>query len=465
MAGLIGALNTGKTGLMVSQKGIEVTGNNLTNASTEGYSRQVLKVSSSPALEHNGIIVGHGAVVTAIARQESVFVTKQLINKSGDYGEQAAMAEPLGELERIAGIADDNLVADINAYFEAWQALSNEPSGTVERQEVIQMGKNIAKTFASMDDDLNELTENINVSIAAEVDTINQMADQIAGLNLRIVSTEAGGASANGLRDDRDQLLQELSELVGINTYEGGSGMVSVQLSSGLPLVEGGIASSMSSSRVDGLTTLSLDMGATTVELGLDDFGGEIKGLMSVRDNEIPQVRDNLDRLAYTLANEVNAVHEAGVDLDGNPGVRFFSYSTSTAADAEAWTGAAATLAVAITQTDQVAAGATSSSGDNTNTLAMVALQDAEVVDGSTFNEFYSKIASKVGLAVDQNTYELETAQDALVQVQNMRDSAVGVSTDEELLLLTQYQTGYRAAAQYINAINEMLDTMLTMGA
>ncbi|WP_316347395.1 flagellar hook-associated protein FlgK [Desulfuromonas acetoxidans] len=316
-----------------------------------------------------------------------------------------------------------------------------------------------------MDADLNELTENINVSIAAEVDTINQMADQIASLNLRIVSTEAGGTSANGLRDDRDQLLQELSELVGINTYEGGSGMVSVQLSSGLPLVEGGIASSMSSSRVDGLTTLSLDMGATTVELGLDDFGGEIKGLMSVRDNEIPQVRDSLDRLAYTLANEVNAVHEAGVDLDGNPGVSFFSYSTSTAADAEAWTGAAATLTVAITQTNQVAAGATSSSGDNTNTLAMVALQDDEVVDGSTFNEFYSQIASKVGLAVDQNTYELETAQDALVQVQNMRDSAVGVSTDEELLLLTQYQTGYRAAAQYINAINEMLDTMLTMGA
>ncbi|WP_316347396.1 flagellar basal body protein [Desulfuromonas acetoxidans] len=147
MAGLIGALNTGKTGLMVSQKGIEVTGNNLTNASTEGYSRQVLKVSSSPALEHNGIIVGHGAVVTAIARQESVFVTKQLINKSGDYGEQAAMAEPLGELERIAGISDDNLVADINAYFEAWQALSNEPSGTVERQEVIQMGKKHRQNF------------------------------------------------------------------------------------------------------------------------------------------------------------------------------------------------------------------------------------------------------------------------------------------------------------------------------
>ena len=465
MAGLIGALNTGKTGLMVSQKGIEVTGNNVTNASTEGYSRQVLEVSSSPVLEYNGIIVGQGAMATGISREESVFVTNQLIDKSADYGEQAAMTEPLEELERIVGISDDNLAADIDAYFEAWQALSNEPSGTVERQEVIQMGENIAKTFSAMDDDLNELTENINVSIEAEVDTINQMVSQIADLNVRIVSTEAGGASANGLRDDRDQLLQQLSELVGIDTYESESGMISVQLGSGLSLVEGGIASTMSSDRVDGLVTLSLDMGATTVELGLDDFGGEIKGLMTVRDVDIPEAKDSLDQLAYTFANEVNAVHEAGVNLDGNTGVSFFSYSTSTAPDAEAWTGAAATLAVAISETSEVAAGATSSSGDNTNTLAMVELQDAEVVDGSTFNEFYSLIASKVGLAVDQNDYELETAEDALTQVQNMRDSAVGVSTDEELLLLTQYQTGYEAAAQYINVIDEMLDTMLTIGA
>lgn len=467
MAGLIGALNVGKTGLMLSQKGAEVAGNNVTNANTEGYSRQTLDVSSAPSLEFNGNMVGQGVVATGIAREESVFVTQQLIDKSADFGEQDAMTESLEEVERIVSIADNNLAADIDEFFVSWQSLSIDPSSVVVRQQVIQSGDVIADNLVQMDSELENAQENINVTIESEVESLNQMLEQVAELNQRIVSSEATGSSANGLRDERDLLMQELSQTIGIQTYETESGMVSVQLTSGLPLVEGGEASSVVAERVAGDVQLTLDMGGSEATLGIDDVGGEIGGLLAVRDEVIPEVQSELDKLAYTFANEINAIHELGVDSDGNSGQPFFSYTTSSDPAAQPWAGAASTLAVAISEPSEVAAGTVmppdNTSGDNTNALAMVALQEQELVDGGTFNEFYSQIASSVGLAVERNEFELTVAEDALVQVQNMRDVAVGVSTDEELLLLTQYQSGYQASAKYISAVQEMLDILMTI--
>ncbi|MDY0189097.1 MAG: flagellar hook-associated protein FlgK [Desulfuromonas sp.] len=467
MSGLFGALNVGKTGLMLSQKGVEVAGNNVTNANTEGYSRQTLEVSSAPSLEFNGTMVGQGAVATGIAREESVFVTQQLIDKSADFGEQDAMTESLEEVERIVSVSDNNLAADIDEFFVSWQSLSTDPSSDVTRQEVIQMGDIIADNLVQMNDELENVQENINVSIESEVESLNQMLEQVAELNQRIVSTEVTGDSANGLLDEQDLLLQELAQTIGIQTYTTESGMVSVQLSSGLPLVEGGDASTVVANRVAGDVQLTLNMGGSEATLGLDDVGGEIGGMLTVRDEVIPDVQSDLDQLAYTFANEINAIHEAGVDSDGNSGSAFFSYTTSSDPSAEAWTGAASTLAVAITEPSEVAVGTIlppdNTSGDNTNALAMVALQEQELVDGSTFNEFYSKIASGVGLDVERNEFELSVAEDALVQVQNMRDVAVGVSTDEELLLLTQYQSGYQASAKYISAVQDMLDVLMAI--
>lgn len=459
----------GKTGLMTSQLGIEITGNNVANANTEGYSKQSLQLSNAPTLEFNGSMIGQGAVVSGIGREESVFITNQLIDKGGDYGEFSAMNEPLEELERIVAMGENSLADDLDSFFVSWQALSTDPASNVLRQDVIQQADVLADNLNQMTSELDQLQENINLSLESQVDQVNQQLDQVADLNQRIMASEADGSNANGLRDERERVLLELSQTLGIESYENGNGMVSVQLPSGLPLVEGGIASQLSSERQAGKAVLQLDMGGSQVNLATDDVGGEIKGLLTVRDETIEQVASDLDQLAYRLAQAVNEVHEGGVDADGQPGQPFFSVTTATAPGANPWDGAASSLSVAISAPAQVAAGTVPApdhtSGDNTNTLNMVALQQQELVEGSTLTTFYSLLAADVGLQVEQNDYALTTASDALMQIQNMRDGLVGVSTDEELLLLTQYQSGYEAAAKYLAVVDEMLDTLMTIGA
>ena len=458
---LTASLYIGSSGLAINQKGIEVTGNNVSNVNTEGYSKQTLEVSSSPALEYNGQMIGSGATVSGISRETNTFVTKQLTNKSAEYGEENAKSIVLAEIEQIVDIEEGSISTSIDEFFDAWQELSSNPSGTLERQQVMQIGANLAGDFQAMVSDLNTVAESINTDLEGKITTLNRQLQEIADLNIQIVSAESTGISANALRDQRDLLLQEVSEVAGVSYYEESNGMVSVQLAGGQPLVTADTVSTLATEWDSGTLNITLTSGASTTQLDAGDFGGEVGGMLEIRDEYIPDLIEQLDILAYNLATAVNTVHSGGVDQDGNAGTDFFTFSSS---GTDPWDGAASTLTMALTDTSQVAAGLGTASGDNENTLNMVALQNTALVDGtSTLNEYFATIAADVGLTVSQNTAALESAEDTLTQLQNMRDSISGVSTDEEMLLLVQYQAGYEAAAKYLTTVDEMLDTLMSM--
>ncbi|MBN2428524.1 MAG: flagellar hook-associated protein FlgK [Deltaproteobacteria bacterium] len=464
MSGLTSALNIGCGALFLSQKGIEVTGNNISNASTEGYSLQTLTVTSLPTLEIGGNFVGTGAVATGIERETDSFVTAQIIEKNADCGEYNAKMSPLSQIETAFSSSDDSLASEIDAFFESWQELSTNPAGTSERQQVIQMAENIADSFQSINDELTTIQEGINTTLTADIPALNQTLQEIADLNVQITATEATGVTANGLRDQRDLLLQEVSETIGITCFESNNGMVSVQLPNGQPLVSADAASTISTERVDGVVVLSLNTGNSTVALDVDDVGGEIKGLLSVRDEYIPEVRDKLDQLAYEFATAVNDVHASGVDLNGDTGGDLFTFTTSTASSAEAWTGTAASLAAAFSDTSLIAAGTTGETGDNANTLAMVELQESAVIDGTTtFAEFYSAVVTEIGVTVRENESKLSAAEDSLAHLNSSRESISGVSLEEETLKLLEYQTLFEAASKYISVVEEMMDTLMSI--
>ncbi len=175
-------------------------------------------------------------------------------------------------------------------------------------------------------------------------------------------------------------------------------------------------------------------------------------------------VLDKLDQLAFGLANAVNTVHSSGIDANGNTGQDFFSYTSGT--PHPPWSGAAATLSMTLTNPNEVAAGSggTYLPGDNSNCLKITGLQDKALINNSTINDYYNSIASDIGLEVSQNKQTLASTKDAMVQLQNMRDNTSGgVSIDEEMLMLIQYQTGYEAAAKYLSTVDEMLNTLMQL--
>ncbi|MDD2558054.1 MAG: flagellar hook-associated protein FlgK [Desulfuromonadaceae bacterium] len=570
---LSGALNAAKTSLFTNQKGIEITGNNISNVNTPGYSRQKLMLSDFPSLSFGNLFVGQGVKASGIAREYDIFVAEQLLDKSRLLGAEDAKQTPLAELERVFNVGEENLATEIDRFFDSWQELSANPSGQVERDMVLQRGEILAKQFNTIARDLDTVSTNINSTIKSEVDSINLKLQQIADLNNRIQAIETGtGQSANSFRDTRDVLLQELTFTLGVQSFEERGGAVNVQLPGGLPLIQGSSALELQAIETGADISLQLKIGEATFAIKDKNLGGKFAGLMEIRDELIPTLKQDLDYTAYQMVQEVNSIHEQGEGLDGLSGRPFFqnpgrhesqAYPTNDFAgfkggdikitvDGEEYIinlglatdqfsledvasainvardgsagppvipgipgiGSASArelgdggfvldilpaynpatkgnssismdmsairdsyeapkfsmpsmsnlIAMALKDPSKVAAGSSSAPGDNTKALEITALKDKKAVNGEdTFVGFYAKMAARVGIEASQNRLERAGAQDALTQLNNMRDGVAGVSLEEEMIALIKYQRGFEASARMLSIVDEMMETIISI--
>jgi flagellar hook-associated protein 1 len=461
MGNLITSLYTGASGIFVNQTGVQVTGNNIANVNTAGYSKQTATVTSSTSLNQGGILFGTGSTVNTIERAGDIFITKQLVNQSAIYGEYEAANTPLSDIDQILDISDSSLASDIDSFFAAWESLSSNPAGSTERQLVLQEADDLANRFQMIDQQLTDVVGSINDSIESLLPSLNEQLLQVGKLNQSIMQTEVTGNNANTLRDQRDLLVQEISEECGATIYSDGNGMICMQLQNGLPLVTGSVVSTFAVERVDGLSQITLTSGQSEYSLDGDDFGGTLKGLLEVRDETIPEINNDIDQLAYELTNAVNALHTTGIDQNGASGTDLFSLVPPSDPLAPAWEGAAASIALNFDDSAMIAAGTTGLTGDNSVVLAIAELRDTGTVNGSTYSEEYARIAAKSGLVISSNEQKLSNSTELLNELTNKRDAIAGVSTDEEMLLLIQYQTGYEAASSYLAVVKEMLETLI----
>ena len=464
MGGLLVALNAGKTSLSTNQKVIEIAGNNIANVNTPGYSRQKAILEPYPSLNFNGFMIGQGVKVGDIVREHDAFLSSQIQEKSASYGEADAKTFPLAELESLFGITDGGLSTEIDNFFDSWQELTANPGGQTERDIVIQRGELLADSFHTAVSELDGVKRNIDESLLSKIDGINNNLQRVADLNTRISAIEASGQSANTFRDERDQLLNELSSSIGIQSLEDKEGNIMIQLPGGQPLVQKGTALTLEGEVVADELQLQVNSNGTTVPVDTSTLGGAFKGLLEVRDQLIPDLEGQLDKLAYTLVTEVNALHSTGTDLNGSTGNLFFDAPPSPAPPADIWDGAANAIAVALSSPDEVAAGQTSAPGDNTIALQIAELGNAKIVDGTdTLVGAYSRISAQVGLEAGQNELATAANEDTMTQLQNLRDGKVGVSLEEEMINLIQYQKGFEASAKFLSTVDEMMDTILTI--
>ena len=216
--GLNAALNTGRTSLQTNQKAIEITGLNISNVNTPGYSRQSPNLTPYPALSFENYFIGTGVKVGSVERSHDVFLAGQISTKSAEVGLESSMSSPLAELERIIGIGEGSLSDEFDQFFDSWRQLSTNPGGEVERQQVLQRGELVAGAFVNSYKETQGVRNNINATISSMVDGVNMRLEEVAQLNDRISAIEAVGQNANSDRDRRDLLLKELSGLIGAKT-------------------------------------------------------------------------------------------------------------------------------------------------------------------------------------------------------------------------------------------------------
>ena len=461
MSNIYGILNVARGALLTQQLGIDVTGHNIANVNTLGYSRQRVNMQTNVPIPFWPGQTGTGVNAVDIQRIYDRFVGVQINNENQNLGRWETQK---GGLEKVEMIFDETtgygLSQAMDEFWNAWQDLVNNPSGHTERTALVAKSEILANRFNKIYSDLEQTQKDADNSIKGTVEEINLISDQIADLNEQISQIEATGQNANDLRDQRDLLLNELSSMMDITTSEGNDGKVTVFISGGRPLVQNNSSWDLSTqTNASGFQDIVwLDGNGGTVNITDNISGGRLKGWIEVRDVSIPGYLSRLDDLAGTIINEVNSLHQVGFDLNGNPGEVFFTGTS------------ASDMAVnpnIVSDVNLIAASGTAGGvpGDNSNAIAIANLQNALTMSGNTatFGDYYNSIVTDVGSDVQKAGINFEHQTAMVNHLNNYRESISGVSLDEEMVNLIKFQHAYDAAAKLITTVDELLNTVLNM--
>ena len=354
MIGLTSLFDIARSALTTSQQALAVTGHNVANVNTPGYSRQEAVLTERPPLNSQPGMAGTGVRATSIRRYTDQFVNRQLTTVQQNLGRLSLSREELFRLQNLFGDSNNQgIAARMNDFFSGLQDVSTNPGELAARSVLLANARQLASSVNQAAFDLASARQSLNFQVQQTVTEINSLSSQIAELNGKIVMAEVAGQNANDLRDQRDLALNELATRVDITTVESGTGALTVFAARGQVLVEGATVRQLNAvedPENDGLFSVGYSTGGTR-PLSIDALvsNGRLRSLLDVRDTTVRDLEASFDRLAATLANAVNIIHRQGYGLDGSTGRDFFSPAAVTTRAVTANQGAAAIGGGAIT--------------------------------------------------------------------------------------------------------------------
>lgn len=323
-------LNIALSGLIVHQRGLTTTGHNIANAATEGYSRQSSINATRPAEFLGGSYLGNGVDLEGVRRIVDEFAVRQLRSDISALKQAETLRLNLDQLDSLFADSDTGLTQNLQRFFAAVQGANDDPTSIPARQVVLSEGENLIKRFNQLSATLENQARDVDQQLSTVVSEITQIGAEIAEINQAIVAASGAGAGQqpNDLLDQRDRLLQELSELVSISTTEQSDGAVNVFLGSGQALVLSGESLALitrPSAADPRISELAIQSKSTTITLSSALGGGVLGGLLEMRDTVLGGAINSLGRTALALADSLNRQHRMGMDLEGNLGGDLFT--------------------------------------------------------------------------------------------------------------------------------------------
>lgn len=464
------SLYTVRSGLYAAQRALEVIGQNVSNASTVGYSRQEVSLAAS---EPSQVIKagGRGISDVNVLRYRDEFLDRQWRSRTGSQSYYGTRSSQLSQVEHIVGdLSEGGLRTALDEFFNSWQNLSLRPADAGARVQVVSAAEDLLDLAKTSFNDLAQLRLNMDEAIRNKVSEVNNATGQLAELNQAIVNGELNQQQANQLRDQRDKLIDSIAKLAGVTTVPQADGTISVHLGS-LPLVDKATAYS-----IDATIAQEADMDPDLAIVSTRQFtttltwngttnqakfqSGELGSLLELRDQVIPGYMKYLDNLVRTVATNVNTAHNAGVPVgsevdifDIQPDWMSIQVNSAVKADPSLILAAATLPAV---------------DGDGERARAIAALLDAPILTGApvgtrtvTAGEYLRSVHTAIGLDTQQAVRRSEAADLQVEQAEKQRQSVSGVSLDDEMTKMIQYQQAYNAAGRMMTAIDEMLDAVI----
>jgi flagellar hook-associated protein 1 FlgK len=464
MLGLFGALDLASRSLATQQAGTTVAGQNMANVNNPAYAREQTVIQTSDSIETSAGEEGTGADVVSITEARDSLLDNQIQSENSVTGSFTAQQTALQNAEAYLGeqlsstsssssatSSSNGLAAMLSNLFNSFSSMTTDAGDSAT---VVQAAQAVTNQFNQVSANLSQVRSNLNTTIQNNVASCNQDLNQIATLNQQIVQAEAGGGTANNLVDTREQTIENLAGLVNISTTAQSNGSVNISI--------GGVSMVAGSSAVDGLQTYDAGGGQLLIQdensaTPLSVTGGSIGGNITARDGALSTLQTSLDTLASQLVTQVNNIYSAGYDSSGGTGQLFFTGNS------------AANISVnsaLVSDPSQFQASSTAGAGGDTKialALANLSTQTIPALGNKSLSQSYSQTVSNLGNAIDAATNQLNTSQAISTSLTNQRSSESGVSIDQEMTDLMEYQKAYEASAQLVTTLDSMMETVIDM--
>jgi len=462
MRSTFSGFNSARSGLFAAQRALDITGHNLANVTTRGYTRQRLEqTASTPMRLYGGQgMLGTGVDTTAIHQLRNEFLDYKYRDEASALGFWDAKADGLSFIESIMNEPSDTGIAKvIDQLFESFQELGKNANNITTRTLVRQRAITFTNSINHMYNQLEKMAVDLNFDVNSMVSSINTYGKQIAQLNDQILRSEADGSNANDLRDKRNLLIDDLSKIVDVEVLEvvnpdNPKHKQMVIKVAGKPLVYHKEFTGLKTEKVPSDFFRSFDKQIDIYEIkwadgtafDTDNITGELKALLVMRDGEggnekgVPYYIKELNRFVNKFANEINEIHLKGFGLDKSTGLGFFTV-------------------------DGVTTGGKTINDDiftkiNASNIRLTRHKQSMFQEGKP-EDFIKSLIGTLGVEAEEADRNALNQLTLLSEIENRRQSISGVHDDEELSNMIKFQHAYNASARMITTIDEMLDVVI----
>jgi flagellar hook-associated protein FlgK len=441
------AINTALSSLYAQRRALQITGQNVANVNTEGYSRQRVEMTAEsgpivPALFSRWTGAGQGVRSGTITRLRDQFLE---LRGYQEHAVDAGLKRSQSVLSRVELAFDEpsdtGLSALLSDFFAGWDDVANNPTDLAARTQLVERGQTLATGFRQLDSSLDELRQTNIAELRSVVADVNASAARVAELNHGINSAVLAGFSANELMDQRDLLIAHMATQVGVTIRPSDNGAIDVFVG-GTAIVQGTNAATLDVSiGTDPAQTVRVVWARDGLAAGVT---GDAGGILGAVNDVIPRYRAGLTAVAQQVADDVNGLHRTGFAADGTTGRDFFTMGP---------TGLDVNAAIAADPNLVAAAAAAGAPLDGS-----LAQQVAELTGA---NDRYDQLV--VGLGVESQAVNRRVEVQAAIvgHVDDVREATAGVNLDEEMAAMVQYQHAYEAAARFLTAVDQTLDTLI----
>jgi flagellar hook-associated protein 1 FlgK len=445
-------LNIAQSGLQVYQEALDVTSNNIANSSNTSYSRQKVILQSATPTATANYIWGNGVSLADIQRVRDTLTDSQIRTNNASYSYNSQLSTELDNVQSLFTEPSTNGLSTVaSAFFTSWQNLATSPDSVTLRNNVIQSAQSLSDKVKTINDGIASVKKDTISELNDKLNTLNTDLKQIQNLNTQITASSASGQSANDLMDTRDGLINDISKLTTVSVTNDSTGAAVVSIG-GVLAVDRTTANQFTASEYKGKLIVTSTGNSAPVNL----TGGEINAVTDVYNTYIPNYQTSLDNYVNRLMTSVNTLHSTGYSITNSTqsGANFFDSYTN------------GTLNInkdLVSDPNKIAVSSDGTSGNGDIATNIAAIANQKDTSGNTLTDNYSALISKIGSDTQYATNQADSYNTLLTSLNNQKSSYSGVSLDEEMTNVIQYQRSYEACAKVISTANAMLQTLIGM--